>query len=69
MDNYAPVKGKCTWWREVPRIEDEYDATLKPDQRRVTCSCFVEGFQWEFLVPDVPRECPRAKNCRYYIAH
>lgn len=67
MDPYAPVKGKCTWWREVLHEEDLYDSTLKPAERRVKCSCFVEGYQWEFPLAEVPVECLRANNCRYYI--
>jgi hypothetical protein len=67
MDPFSAVKGKCTWWREVPRDEDEHDVTLKADQWRVECACFVEGYRWEFVVPEVPKECPRANSCRYYI--
>ena len=67
MDPYAPLRGKCTWWREIPRDEDRYDVTLKVEQRRVLCTCFVEGYRWEFPSTEVPAECPRANSCRYYI--
>ena len=67
MDPFSPVRGKCTWWREVPYDEDLYDVTLKPDERRIKCSCFVEGYRWDLPLAEVPHECPRANNCRYYI--
>ena len=67
MDPYSALKGKCTWWREVPLDEDRYDVTLKPEQRRILCTCFVEGYRWEFASNEIPAECPRANNCRYYI--
>lgn len=66
-DPYAPVRGKCTWWREFPREEDRLDTRLKPAEKRVDCSCFVEGTVWEFCDADVPVECPQHRYCRYYI--
>lgn len=67
MGGYAPVKGKCLYWREMLNAEDEWDTRLKPAQRRVECSCFVEGDRWEFTVADVPLDCPEKRQCRYYI--
>jgi hypothetical protein len=66
-DPYAPIKGKCVWWREFPNDEDRYDPHLKEDQKRVYCSCFVEGRGWTFPRVEVPRDCPDSRKCRYYI--
>lgn len=67
VDAYAPVKGKCTWWREVIIDEDLHDIMVKPDDKRVRCSCFVEGYYWMHPAAEVPDECPKMRHCRYYI--
>ncbi|TLM99236.1 MAG: hypothetical protein FDZ75_00560 [Actinobacteria bacterium] len=66
-EGYAPIKGKCTWWREMPNEEDRWDVRLKEHERRVYCSCFVEGKGWTVTRADVPSDCPDARHCRYYI--
>jgi len=66
-DPYAPVRGKCTWWREVPNDADSHDRMLKASDRRVDCSCFVEGSTWTYKESEVPAECPQNRSCRYYI--
>jgi hypothetical protein len=66
-DTYAPIKGKCKWWREAPVLDDIYDNRLKPEERTITCSCFVEGKGWVFTRAELPAECPDAVACRYYI--
>jgi hypothetical protein len=66
-DPYAPIRGKCTWWREVPNDTDLHDGMLKPDDKRIDCSCFVEGKVWVFPAAQVPNECPDNRYCRYYI--
>lgn len=66
-EGYAPVRGKCTWWREMPVDEDVYNVRLKKGERRITCSCFVEGKGWTLATEDVPSDCPEWKHCRYYI--
>jgi len=66
-DPYAPVKGKCIWWREFPVQEDVWDIRLKDPQKGITCSCFVEGKGWTFTKEDLATECPDARACRYYI--
>lgn len=68
-DQYTPVRGKCTWWREISVEEDIYDVRLKDEERRVHCSCFVEGKMWSFVRAEIPAECPDNKHCRYYIKH
>jgi len=68
-DAYSPVKGKCTWWRERAVEDDIYDTRLKEHQKRVSCSCFVEGTAWTFARADVPSDCPDMRACRYYIKH
>lgn len=68
-DGYTPIKGKCTWWREAPVEEDTWDARLKDDERRVRCSCFVEGDVWTYMKTEIPENCPEARHCRYYILH
>jgi hypothetical protein len=66
-DTYAPVRGKCTWWRERFVEEDEYNVRLKAGERRVNCTCFVEGKAWTVSADEVPSDCPENKHCRYYI--
>lgn len=68
-DAYTPIKGKCTWWREMSREDDIYDSRLTSEQKRVTCSCFVEGKGWVFERGELPSDCPDSKSCRYYIRH
>ena len=67
MDAYSPVKGKCLWWREIPNEEDKYDVRLKPHEKRIYCSCFVEGKGWTVTQGEVPPDCPDQRPCRYYI--
>ena len=69
MDGYSPVKGKCKWWREQLNEEDRFDPRLKKGQRRVMCTCFVEGDYWVFTEDELPGDCPHARSCRYYIKH
>jgi hypothetical protein len=66
-DSYSPIRGKCVWWREVEDVEDRFDINVKPADKRVDCSCFVEGYQWVFPTIEVPPECPRCRGCRYYV--
>jgi len=67
QDPYAPIKGKCTWWREFPNEEDKHDVRLKEPEKRIYCSCFVEGMGWTFRRAEVPSQCPEARACRYFI--
>ncbi|MBI5231141.1 MAG: hypothetical protein HY876_03135 [Coriobacteriales bacterium] len=64
---WEPIKGKCMWWREIPNEDDRYDGRLKPEDRRVSCECFVEGRGWVYPTIEVPKDCPEARRCRYYI--
>lgn len=66
-DGFTPIKGKCTWWREMPSEEDLWDVSLKEHEKRVDCSCFVEGKGWTVTRGEVPADCPEALHCRYYI--
>jgi len=68
-DSFTPIRGKCMWWREAPVDEDVYDVMLREDQKRMNCSCFVEGKAWTHTRGDVPADCPENKHCRYYIRH
>lgn len=68
-DGYSPLKGKCIWWRERLVDEDRYDPRLKDEERRLQCSCFVEGKGWTLTRAELPLDCPDAKHCRYYIRH
>lgn len=68
-DGYTPIRGKCIWWRERSVLEDTYDSRLKDGERRVTCSCFVEGNVWTFTRDEVPVDCPDSRRCRYFIRH
>lgn len=66
-DPYAPIRGKCMWWREVPNETDVHDRMLKASDKRVDCTCFVEGNAWTYKECEVPAECPQSRYCRYYI--
>ena len=55
------------WWREVPNEEDLYNSDVKAPRKRVECSCFVEGYRWTFASAEIPRECPRERECRYFV--
>lgn len=68
-DGFTPIKGKCTWWRERPVDEDVFETRLKEEEKRVSCSCFVEGKGWVFPRCEVPKDCPDNRHCRYYIRH
>jgi len=57
------------WWRESPIEEDIYDVRLPEDQKRLYCSCFVEGKVWTHTRGGVPENCPENLHCRYYIRH
>ena len=67
MDGYAPVRGKCMYWREALSIDDKWDRRVKEEDRRVTCTCFVEGMGWQVTVATLPEDCPNKWHCRYYI--
>lgn len=67
MSEFAPIRDKCFYWRERTNEDDLYDTRVKKGQRRVMCSCFVEGHQWTFAEDVVPSDCPDKRHCRYYI--
>jgi hypothetical protein len=69
VDANVPVKGKCTWWREAANQEDAYDVRLRDPEKRWSCSCFVDGDLWTYPQAEIPRDCPKARQCRYYIKH
>jgi len=67
MNVYAPIKGKCVWWREFPNEEDRWDTGLRLEHKRVECICFVEGDMWEYRRSELPQDCPVARKCRYHV--
>lgn len=67
MDEFSPIQGKCFYWREQLDDEDRYDTSVKKEDRRVECTCFVEGTRWPYTVDTVPDDCPDKWRCRYYI--
>ena len=67
-DSYSQVKGKCIWWRETPNVEDAHDIDIKAPDKRIECSCFVEGYRWELPRAEVPKDCPNARKCRYFVS-
>lgn len=69
MDAFHPIRGKCNWWREVPVDDDRWDLSVKADDKRVSCTCFVEGKAWTYKTAEVPSDCPDRRYCRYYIKH
>ena len=66
---YTPVKNKCIWWRELPIDEDTWNTRVPEDDKRVYCSCFIEGQGWVHPRIEVPHDCPDSRRCRYYIRH
>lgn len=68
-DSFTPIRGKCMWWREAVKEEDVHDVRLREDEKRVDCTCFVEGKGWAHTRGDLPPDCPENKHCRYYIKH
>lgn len=68
-EGYAPIQGKCLYWREHPNDDDLFDYRVKKEDKRVDCSCFIEGQGWQATASTVPRDCPNALHCRYYIKH
>lgn len=67
MSEFSPIRGKCFYWREQQNADDVYDTRVKKDERRVECSCFVEGDRWTYTVSSIPSDCPQRLHCRYYI--
>ncbi len=67
MDAFSPIKGKCRFWREQENLEDVWDTSLKKDEKRVVCTCFVEGDMWIEKAKEVPVDCPKRYSCRYYV--
>lgn len=67
MSEFSPIRGKCFYWREQLNVDDVYDTRVKKDERRVECSCFVEGDRWTYTASTVPADCPQRLHCRYYI--
>lgn len=67
MDPYAPIKGKCAFWREHPNEEDVWDMSVKKEDKRVTCTCFIDGDLWMKTASTVPADCPKQHKCRYYV--
>ena len=67
MDEFAPIKGKCQFWREQMNLDDRYMTSIKKEEKRVTCTCFVEGDMWVMKAREVPGDCPKRYACRYYI--
>jgi hypothetical protein len=66
-DGYAPIRKKCNYWRERRNEDDIWDSRLKKADRRVECSCFVEGRLWQATASTIPADCPQRLQCRYYI--
>lgn len=64
---FVPVRGKCTYWREQLNGEERWDTRIKSADRRVECTCFVEGDIWTVTVGTVPSDCPKRHHCRYYV--
>ncbi|MBN1193329.1 MAG: hypothetical protein JXA36_06540 [Coriobacteriia bacterium] len=67
MSEFAPIRGKCFYWREHLNEDDKYDTRVEKGKRRVECSCFVEGDRWTYFEDEVPAECPVWQHCRYHI--
>ena len=66
-DGFAPVRGKCSYWREAANEDDRWETRIKREDKRVECSCFVEGTMWSVTESAVPSDCPERLHCRYYV--
>lgn len=67
LDGQTQVRGKCQYWRERMSEEDRWDSDIKASQKRVRCSCFIEGTQWDATAGTLPEDCPDALTCRYHV--
>jgi len=67
LDGQTQVRGKCQYWRERMHDDDRWDIDLKRDQKRVRCTCFVEGTFWDADVATLPDDCPSRYACRYHV--
>ncbi|PKQ21161.1 MAG: hypothetical protein CVT66_01525 [Actinobacteria bacterium HGW-Actinobacteria-6] len=67
MDAFSPIRGKCMYWRQQANLDDAYDMSVKKEDKRVTCTCFVEGDMWSMKMKEIPSDCPNRRSCRYYI--
>ncbi|MBF4509418.1 MAG: hypothetical protein ISP10_02910 [Aeromicrobium sp.] len=67
LDGFTPIRGKCFYWREKLLDDDRFDPSVKKEDWRVECTCFVEGNMWRYTMDTVPSNCPLHRHCRYYI--
>lgn len=67
MDPYSPIKGKCAFWREHPNDDDVWDTSIKKENRRIMCTCFIDGDMWTRTEGTLPADCPKRFKCRYYV--
>jgi hypothetical protein len=67
LDGFSPVRGKCHFWREQLDADDVYNTRVKKGDRRVRCSCFIEGRGWTYTIDTLAVDCPDRYHCRYYI--
>ena len=67
LDGQTQIRGKCLYWRERMDDGDRWDPDVKPRDKRVLGSCFVEGKLWPVTVATLPEDCPERDHCRYHI--
>jgi len=67
VDGFSPINGKCRFWRESAEVDDQYNTSIKKEDKRVICTCFVEGDMWTMRAKETPADCPKRYHCRYYI--
>ncbi len=67
LDGLTQVRGKCQSWRERMDEDDRWNSDLAMAAKRVSCSCFIEGTQWEATAGTLPEDCPEAATCRYHV--
>ncbi len=67
MDGFSPIRGKCQFWREAAHIDDTWDTRVLKEDKRVICSCFIDGDMWVTPKKETPSDCPKRYQCRYYI--
>jgi hypothetical protein len=67
VDPFRPIKGKCMYWRESENDEDRHDPSVKDDDKRLACTCFIEGYVWTCTKGAILPDCPHRRSCRYYV--
>jgi hypothetical protein len=67
FEGLIAVGGKCAYWRERMHDDDRFDPDIKEQDKRVVCTCFIEGTSWQATAGTLMPDCPDRWHCRYYV--